>query len=74
MTAPTDEPGFLLRMIFDKLEGVDKKLDGVVTTQAQHEVRIKTLEDKQTSRSSVWLALAVAALAWVPNIIDLLGK
>ena len=58
----------------NKLDKLDDKLDGTVTTQAQHGERINALEQKQASRSSVWLALGVGALAWVPNILDLIGK
>lgn len=55
MTGPNDEPGFLLRMILDKLEGLDRKFDSQTetvvslraeTTQLRKEVDEIKADDK----------------------------
>lgn len=71
-------PDFNLEYWFTRLEGkldkLDEKLDGTVTTQAQHEERIKNLEASKTNGRALWAAVAVAALAWVPDILQAFGK
>jgi hypothetical protein len=73
MTTPNDEPGFLLRMILDKLTELEKKLDGP-TGLVSHEIRLTALETGKKDNRAVWLAFALAALAWVPDLLQLLGK
>ncbi|MFI5607785.1 hypothetical protein [Amycolatopsis sp. NPDC051903] len=58
----------------NKLDRLAEKLDTTTVTQAQHGERIKSLEQKQASKATTWLALGVGAMAWVPNLVELLGK
>lgn len=57
-----------------KLDRLDEKLDGAVNTLGRHEERINALEKSRSSRGTVWLAVGVGVLAWVPNFLPLLGK
>lgn len=74
MTMPTEEPGFLLRMIFEKVDGIDKKVDGQAEKLAAHEVRLSALEASKKDRRATWVAIGIAALAWVPDVLQLIGK
>lgn len=38
------------------------------------EHRVTAAENSKKDNRATWLAFAVAALAWVPNLIQLLGK
>ncbi|AIG78473.1 Putative membrane protein [Amycolatopsis japonica] len=82
MTNPTDEPGFLLRMILDKLNVLDGKLDGQSEKLVSHEIRLsaveKTQEEQKTAKSGAWkqwAAIGVAILAALLNwLLPLITK
>jgi hypothetical protein len=70
MTSPIEEPGFLFRMILDKLDGMDRKLDGQAEKLVSHEIRLSTVEklldDQRSSKSDswkLWVGIATAILA-----------
>ncbi|MGW3992230.1 hypothetical protein ACWEF6_01965 [Amycolatopsis sp. NPDC004772] len=76
----TQEPGFLLKMILDKLDSIDRKIDGHSEKLVSHEVRLAAVEKRQdeqaTAKSESWklwvgLAIAVisAALSWLLPLI-----
>lgn len=67
MTSPTDEPGFFLRMIFEKLDTIDKKVDGQGEKLATHELRITTLEEGKKNTRALWVAIGMVFLT---NVID----
>jgi len=85
MTIPNhDEPGFLLRMIFDKLTSIDAKLDGHNEKLAAHDVRLANLEnditdlraqdtaDKNTGTSWRQVTLTTAVSTLVALLVALL--
>jgi hypothetical protein len=77
MTNPStpEEPGFYLRMIFNKLEEIDRKVDGQSEKLATHEVRLVSLEDnlksKSTGRQAMIAGLVSALIAGVFTVMPL---
>lgn len=73
MTAPNDEPSFLLRMILDKLDGIEKKIDGHSEKIVSHEIRLDHLEKAKDSawktKAAVGVAALSAALSWALPLI-----
>lgn len=69
----TEEPDFLLRMILEKLDALDRKIDGPHGL-VSHEVRLAAVENSKRDNRAVWAAASLAALSWVPDIMQLLGK
>lgn len=66
----TDPGGIIgLRDVYEMLVRMDAKLDAQAVTQAQHEIRISTLEaasaQQAARRWQVWLAVIVGALGLV---------
>lgn len=57
-----------------KIDKLDEKLDTAVNTLGRHEERINTLEKAQASRGTVWLAVGVGLLAWVPSVLEMVAK
>ncbi|MEV6898350.1 hypothetical protein [Amycolatopsis sp. NPDC051372] len=45
-----------------------------MNTLGRHEERINTLEKAQASLGTVWLAVGVGLLAWVPSVLELVAK
>ncbi|WP_439377819.1 hypothetical protein [Amycolatopsis lexingtonensis] len=52
MTNPIEEPGFLFRMILDKLDGMDRKLDGQAEKLVSHDIRLGAAEKDLAGRVS----------------------
>ncbi|WP_329064864.1 hypothetical protein [Amycolatopsis sp. NBC_01480] len=74
MNEETHTSDYWFARLEGKLDRLDEKLDGAVTTLGRHEERLLHLEKAQASRSAVWLAVGVGVLAWVPNVLQLMGK
>ncbi|GAA1940463.1 hypothetical protein [Amycolatopsis minnesotensis] len=85
MTTPTDEPGFLLRMIFDKLDGIDRKLDGHAEDLASQRVEISNLRSrldsiendtraKDSARRALWTAVLTALVSAALTIAQLVYR
>lgn len=74
MTTPNDEPSYWFKMLFDKVDSIDRKIDGHSEKLVGHEIRLTALETGKKDNRAMWLAFAVAALAWVPDLIQLLSK
>lgn len=74
MTPDPNDFQYWFTRLETKIDKLDEKLDGAVNTLGRHEERINSLEKAQTSRSTVWAAIGVGLLAWVPSIVDIFTK
>jgi len=78
MTSPSnpEEPGFYLRMIFEKLDKIEQKVDGQSEKLAMHEVRLSNLEDdimsKSNSRQALIAGIVSAVIAGIFTLMPLL--
>jgi hypothetical protein len=75
MSPSSEEPSFLLRMILDKLDAIDKKIDGHSEKLVSHEVRLGAVEKNIESAWKTKLAFAAAVVGAVAGpVVSLVIK